>query len=177
MLFIIKLFALCYNTHSIEIKEEVDQVNTYLNTIAKLKQDEGFRSKPYLDTEGVWTIGYGSTYLWNGSDFIQVNKDTQPINKIDAEMQLSLSLLKAVKRASTFVNNYSELSPVRQSVLAMMAYQLGGTGLNGFVETRKYIEKNMFMEASAEMLDSMWARQTYRRAERAADMFATGEWA
>jgi len=27
---------------------------------------EGFRARPYQDLGGVWTIGYGSTYLLNG---------------------------------------------------------------------------------------------------------------
>lgn len=27
---------------------------------------EGFRARPYQDLRGVWTIGYGSTYLLNG---------------------------------------------------------------------------------------------------------------
>ncbi|RUT25377.1 muraminidase [Asaia sp. W19] len=27
---------------------------------------EGFRARPYQDQGGVWTIGYGSTYLLNG---------------------------------------------------------------------------------------------------------------
>jgi lysozyme len=32
-----------------------------------LKQHEGFRSAPYLDTEGVPTIGYGTVYYPNGT--------------------------------------------------------------------------------------------------------------
>ena len=28
-----------------------------------LEEREGFRSKAYLDTAGVWTIGYGTTYV------------------------------------------------------------------------------------------------------------------
>jgi len=31
---------------------------------------EGFRARPYQDLGGVWTIGYGSTYLLNGKPVI-----------------------------------------------------------------------------------------------------------
>jgi len=34
-----------------------------MNLIEQLKQHEGFRSTPYQDTEGVWTIGYGLTNI------------------------------------------------------------------------------------------------------------------
>jgi hypothetical protein len=58
----------------------------------------------------------------------------------------------------------------------MMAYQLGGQGLNGFTKTRTHIERNEFKAASVEMLNSRWAEQTYQRAERAADMFYLDKW-
>lgn len=37
-----------------------------------LKEREGFRDKPYLDTAGVWTIGHGTTMI----DGVKVTKDT-----------------------------------------------------------------------------------------------------
>lgn len=42
---------------------------------------EGFSSKPYLDPAGVWTIGYGNTYLLNGA---KVSQNTPPMSRQDA---------------------------------------------------------------------------------------------
>ncbi len=36
-----------------------------VNGIEALKEHEGFRSKAYLDTGDVWTIGYGTTRIGN----------------------------------------------------------------------------------------------------------------
>lgn len=45
--------------------------------IAFLKEKEGFSSTPYQDSAGVWTIGYGTTFI-NG---VSVNANTPPITK------------------------------------------------------------------------------------------------
>lgn len=46
----------------------------------KIKQYESFRSKPYDDGAGVWTIGYGTTYI-NGA---KVSKNTPEISEAQA---------------------------------------------------------------------------------------------
>lgn len=45
--------------------------------IAFLKEKEGFRSNPYQDSAGVWTIGYGTTFI-NG---VRVTANTPPVTK------------------------------------------------------------------------------------------------
>lgn len=42
-----------------------------------LKEKEGFRSNPYQDSVGVWTIGYGTTFI-NG---VRVTASTPPVTK------------------------------------------------------------------------------------------------
>lgn len=42
---------------------------------------EGFRTHPYLDSKGIWTIGIGTTVLPNN---IRVTKETKPITKEQA---------------------------------------------------------------------------------------------
>ncbi|SDT47483.1 lysozyme [Maribacter dokdonensis] len=48
-----------------------------------LKELEGFRSEPYLDTAGVPTIGYGNTYYLDGT---RVTMDDPPLHEYDAKM-------------------------------------------------------------------------------------------
>ena len=47
-----------------------------------------------------------------------------------------------------------------------MCYQLGLAGFSKFKKTISYIEKKNYKEASKEMLDSKWAKQTPNRAKK-----------
>jgi lysozyme len=69
-----------------------------------------------------------------------------------------------------FVNNFCELSDIRQEVLINMAYQMG-TRLFNFTKTKMYIEQRNFKQASIEMLDSSWYEQTPNRAKRMSEQF------
>ena len=46
-----------------------------------------------------------------------------------------------------------------------MCYQLGVTGVSKFKKTIAYLQNKQWEEASVEMLDSLWARQTPNRAK------------
>lgn len=55
------------------------------NGLRLLKSFEGFRSKPYLCSAGIPTIGYGNTYYENG---VKVKLTDPPIDRIWAEQLL-----------------------------------------------------------------------------------------
>lgn len=129
----------------------------YLKTIEILKKDEGLSLTPYLDSVGVWTIGYGSTFLF-GEKMVRVTGKTEKITRTKAEMLLIIGLHKAILIASQFVTNYKQLSSARQAVLSMMAYQMGSKNLNKFKKTKKLIEENACAEDIAdEMHNSKWS--------------------
>ena len=46
-----------------------------------------------------------------------------------------------------------------------MCYQIGVSGFNKFKKTIYYLETEQYEEASLEMLDSLWAKQTPNRAK------------
>ena len=46
-----------------------------------------------------------------------------------------------------------------------MCYQLGLSGFSKFKKTIYYLETEQYEEASIEMLDSLWAKQTPNRAK------------
>jgi lysozyme len=55
---------------------------------------EGFRSTPYRDAgRGIWTIGFGFTYLPDGSP---VTADTPPISRSDADARLSVGAARTL---------------------------------------------------------------------------------
>jgi len=130
-----------------------------------LKRHEGLRLKPYRDTVGKLTIGYGR------------NLEDDGISLEEAELMLENDLDRAVKAARDVVAGFDELDEVRQAVLVDMAFNLGRAGLASFQKMRAALALGDFERAAAEMLDSLWARQVGRRARELAEMMRTGQWA
>ncbi|MDR0803916.1 MAG: hypothetical protein LBO08_02405 [Rickettsiales bacterium] len=60
---------------------------------------ESFRSAPYTDSKGIWTIGFGSTVL---SDGTKVSKDTSPITESEAYAEVE----KHIRDREVFMTLY-----------------------------------------------------------------------
>ena len=83
--------------------------STSKELIASIKKHEGFRSRAYQDTVGVWTIGYGT------------NLQTLELPVDIAEKLVALELEKI---QGFFANHYQYLqieNPVRRDVIIEMA--------------------------------------------------------
>ena len=88
-------------------------------TLERLKPEEGFRAKPYLDSEGIMTIGFG-TNIGEG------------ISRMEAEYLLR-ERLTATHDSLTKVLPWLSTAPDgQQSAILDMGYQLGPHGLLGF---------------------------------------------
>ena len=126
-----------------------------------LMKHEGLRLKPYKDTEGVLTIGYGHN-LEEG-----ISKDTARYILEEDIFNHALELKEAFPVIM-------ELSTVRRDVLINMAFNLGVSRLRKFKKMWEalYIEK--YSVAADEMLDSKWARQVGNRAVELADRMRSG---
>jgi len=129
-----------------------------------VKRHEGLRLKPYKDTVGKLTIGYGR------------NLEDVGITLEEAELMLEHDLDRALKDAREVIAGFDELDEVRQAVLVDMAFNLGRAGLAGFRNMRAALALGDFERAASEMLDSLWARQVGRRAQELADMMRSGQW-
>lgn len=134
-----------------------------MNLIDQLKRDEGLRLKPYVDTVGKITIGYG-TNLSDGID--QSEAEYLLSNRLNEKRLELLRLLPWV----------ADLDEVRRAVLFNMAYNVGPQGVMEFKQTLAYIKGGRWDEAAAEMMNSKWARQVGARAERLAMQMRTGKW-
>ena len=53
-----------------------------------------------------------------------------------------------------------------QMVVIEMCYQIGVTGVSKFKKTLSYLQEKEWGQASVEMLDSKWAKQTPTRANK-----------
>ena len=129
-----------------------------------IKRHEGLRLKPYRDTVGKLTIGYGR------------NLEDVGISLEEAELMLEHDLDRAIQAAREVIPGFDELDEVRQAVLVDMAFNLGRAGLAGFRRFRAALALGDFERAASEMLDSLWARQVGRRAEELAEMMRSGQW-
>ena len=131
--------------------------------IAQLKVHEGVRSKVYLDTEGIDTIGVGRNLRDRG------------VSDDEIELMLANDIRDFQEEVERAFSWWSDLDDVRQRVVVDMAFNMGLGSLSKFVNTLSHIENGRYEEAGVEMLDSKWARQVGDRANVLSNMMKTGE--
>ena len=124
------------------------------NLIENIKESEGFVEHVYNDSLGIPTIGYGFAI----KDLI-----------LDEDIAEEI-LLRKVKALALRVQNkfdwFNTAPDIIKEVVIEMCYQLGLGGFSKFKKTISYLEKENYLEASKEMLDSKWAKQTPNRAKK-----------
>jgi len=123
---------------------------------------EGLRLKPYRDTVGKLTIGYGR------------NLDDVGISKLEAEVLLDHDLASVEQECRAAFPWFSGLNEVRQRVIVEMAFNLGIAGVGKFVRMAAALADQQYDEAAAQMLTSRWSAQVGARAVRLADQMRTG---
>lgn len=132
--------------------------------LASLEKHEGYRDKAYQDTEGVWTIGYGT------------NLQELRIDEWLARRWL-LEDMEEAKRAAKRFPEYRDLdTQVRREVFVEMVYNMGPGRVAGFRNMLSAIRRQDWDDAANEMLDSRWARQVGRRAKTLAGLMQAGHY-
>lgn len=129
--------------------------------VNELIRDEGLRLKPYLDTVGKLTIGIGR------------NLDDVGISESEARYLLTNDVTKIVHQLMG-LPWFNALNEPRQCALANMAFNLGFTGLMSFKNMIEAIQKGYWHDAAKHALNSKWAAQVGKRAERIAEQLRTG---
>jgi lysozyme len=111
---------------------------------------EGFRSAPYRDSGGVWTIGYGSTRDLTGSP---VTGGTQPVTEATARILLARDALSAWEAVSADVK--SPLGPDEKAALTSFVYNVG---VGAFLASTLLRLLNAGDYAGAEAQFALWDR-------------------
>ena len=131
------------------------------NLIENIKESEGFVEHVYNDTLGIPTIGYGFAI----KDLV-LDEDL-------AEEILVRKVRELIARVDRKFDWFNIAPDVIKEVVVEMCYQLGLGGFSKFKLTISYLEKENYLEASKEMLQSRWAKQTPNRAKKLSKIVAS----
>ncbi len=120
--------------------------------IALISKLEGFRSKPYLDSANVATIGYGSTFYLDGR---RVKMTDDPISKDDAHRLLSIVANKFAVSVDKYVTTC--LNQNQFDALVSFTYNVGsGAFKNSTLLKVVNKDPNNYDEVNRQML--RWVR-------------------
>lgn len=127
---------------------------------ALVMKHEGLRLRPYKDTVGKLSIGYGR------------NLDDTGISEAEAEYLLDNDIARSVRDCRGFPW-FNGLSDARQNVVASMVFNMGLSRFIQFKRLISAIENQQWDVAANEMLSSKWAGQVGRRAVELSNIMAT----
>ena len=130
--------------------------------IESIMRHEGYRNRAYQDTEGIWTIGYGTN-----------------LQELQIDDTLARKwLIEKIQESETYARRFPEYSLLdtqnRKNVFIEMIYNMGPSRVAGFKNMLAAIRERDWEEAAKEMLDSKWARQVGMRAVRLSNIMKEG---
>ncbi len=126
---------------------------------ADLERDEGLRLKPYVDSVGKTSIGIGR------------NLDDNGISEAEARFLFENDVKRAIADLDRNVPWWGELPEPAMRALVNMCFNLGWTKLSRFKYMLAALEVGDCETAADEALDSKYARQVGKRADRIAALF------
>lgn len=151
-------------------------INLYVVS-QRLILHEGLRLQPYRCSKGKLTIGVGRC--------IDTNPFTKEEEKVIGDWQHGITqgmatyllyndikkIYGALKKEISF---FKDLDSERQYALIDMAFNLGIYGLLNFKKMLKALKNKNYKQAAKECLNSQYAKEVGKRAERIANTIASG---
>lgn len=128
----------------------------------KLKYEEGCELMPYKDTLNKLTIGIGRCL------------DERGITMEEAEFLLKTDISIVMTELNDSFPWWSNLSEKRQLIMCDLVFNLGMPKLKKFVKFLAAMEKEQWLNAHDELLDSNYADQVPNRAKRNAQTILKG---
>ena len=126
----------------------------------QIKEHEGFVPRTYKDSLGKRTIGFGHLCVepeqWD---------DDKEYTREELERVFDNDFQEALKNAESLIGERS-INFIAKQVIIEMVFQLGIGGVSKFKKMWLALDKEDYGEASFQMMDSLWAKQTPNRAEK-----------
>ncbi len=144
-----------------------------MDIFEQLRRDEKVEAKPYRDNST--RIGFEGK---PGKLTIGVGRNLDDVGLSDAEINYLLGndVAKATGGVRMKLPWVDELDDARMGVLVNMTFNMGVDGLLKFVGMLGKLQRKLYDESAAEMVDSAWYHQTGDRAKRLVKQMQTGEW-
>ena len=126
----------------------------------QIKKHEGFVPRTYKDSLGKKTIGFGHLCVepeqWD---------DDKEYTREELERVFDNDFKEALKNAESLIGERS-INFIAKQVIIEMVFQLGIGGVGKFKKMWLALDSEDYGEASFQMMDSLWAKQTPNRAEK-----------
>ena len=139
--------------------------------VKKLLNDEEYRTNVYEDSEGILTAGMGHK-LTDEEKEIYKKGDYVPTDVVQKWTQNDIikfsNITNEVMEDKGLLN--SELYKQNEEMFVSFFFQLGKDGGLAFTKMWDAIDRGDAKAAHDEALDSLWAKQTPKRAKRFAKM-------
>jgi lysozyme len=140
--------------------------------------NEGNKPGVYKDSKGNRTIGIGfnledeSNRKFLKEAGIDINElfDGRKLTERETGILYNRSLTQAFKDARSYDPNFEKRPEPVKMALVDMAFNLGLTKLNKFVEMKKGLMNNDYNMAADEMVDSNWYKQVKSRGPRTVEL-------
>ena len=126
----------------------------------QIKEHEGFVPRTYKDSLGKKTIGFGHLCVEP-----EQRDDDKEYTREELERVFDNDFKEALKNAESLIGERS-INFIAKQVIIEMVFQLGIGGVGKFKKMWLALDSEDYGEASFQMMDSLWAKQTPNRAEK-----------
>ena len=126
----------------------------------EIKACEGYVNKIYKCSEGFDTIFYGHKVLPEDT----YEHDVEYPKEIGEEV-FEKDFQRTLDAAERLIAD-RPINNTAKEVIINMVYQIGEGGVSKFKQMWKALDREDYGEASFQMLDSLWAKQTPNRANK-----------
>lgn len=132
-----------------------------------IKDNEGYSDKPYRDTKGKRTIGYGFNLDDSSNQQLAKNLNItfdRPIDTPTADRLFKHKAMQAEDDVKSLDPDYDNRPPQVKKVLLDMAYNMGRTSLSGFKDFFEALNNNDYHAAAKAIQHSDYAKDVPIRA-------------
>jgi len=133
----------------------------------QLKIDEGVKYEVYLDHLGYKTFGIGHLIVAGDDEYgadVGYAVSEERVNAVFNE-----DVKKYIEESKKVFPNLEELPEEAQQVIVNMCFNMGAPRLSKFKKFIAAVNDGNWSTAAVEMMDSRWATQVGKRAERLRD--------